>query len=149
MYTTFGNYYYFYMTLCCPLGQQTVIYIHTVVPPDDGPRYCRNMWRLTKYTKNKLCIRLVLSLHNHIEIRGQQNIKLKMHIYVNYMYRFSSYLTHTTEPVNNMKSYRRVLYKEVTALYCKEKNSVALVRERTIPTERPPPVGEVGANFCG
>ena len=29
------------------------------------------------------------------------------------------------------------------------KNSVALVRERTIPTERPPPVGEVSANFCG
>ena len=25
--------------------------------------------------------------------------------------------------------------------------SVALVRERTIPTERPPPVGEVSANF--
>ena len=29
------------------------------------------------------------------------------------------------------------------------KISVALVRERTIPTERPPPVGEVSANFCG
>ena len=28
-------------------------------------------------------------------------------------------------------------------------NSVALVRERTIPTERPPSVGEVSANFCG
>ena len=28
-------------------------------------------------------------------------------------------------------------------------NSVALVRERTIPTERPPAVGEVSANFCG
>ena len=28
-------------------------------------------------------------------------------------------------------------------------NSVALVRERTIPTERPPPVGEVSANICG
>ena len=28
-------------------------------------------------------------------------------------------------------------------------NSEALVRERTIPTERPPPVGEVSANFCG
>ena len=26
-------------------------------------------------------------------------------------------------------------------------NSVALVRERTIPTERPAPVGEVSANF--
>ena len=34
-------------------------------------------------------------------------------------------------------------------LYRKEENSVALVRERTIPTERPPPVGEVSANFCG
>ena len=28
-----------------------------------------------------------------------------------------------------------------------KKKSVALVRERTIPTERPPPVGEVSANF--
>jgi len=26
---------------------------------------------------------------------------------------------------------------------------MALVRERTIQTERPPPVGEVSANFCG
>jgi len=31
----------------------------------------------------------------------------------------------------------------------KKLNSVALVRERTIPTERPPQVGEVSANFCG
>jgi hypothetical protein len=28
-------------------------------------------------------------------------------------------------------------------------NSVVLVRERTIPTEGPPLVGEVSANFCG
>jgi hypothetical protein len=28
-------------------------------------------------------------------------------------------------------------------------NSVASVRERTIPTERPPLVGEVSANLCG
>jgi hypothetical protein len=27
--------------------------------------------------------------------------------------------------------------------------SVALVHKRTIPTERPPLVGEVSANFCG
>ena len=33
--------------------------VHTVVPPDDGPGYARNMQRLTKYTKNKLCIKLV------------------------------------------------------------------------------------------
>jgi hypothetical protein len=30
-----------------------------------------------------------------------------------------------------------------------KKNSVALVRKRTIPTKRPPLVGEVSANFCG
>jgi hypothetical protein len=29
------------------------------------------------------------------------------------------------------------------------KKSVALARERTIPTKRPPLVGEVSANFCG
>ena len=34
-------------------------------------------------------------------------------------------------------------------LALKKKNSVALVRERNIPTEQPPPVGEVSANFCG
>jgi hypothetical protein len=28
-------------------------------------------------------------------------------------------------------------------------NSLALARKRTIPTERPPLVGEVSANFCG
>jgi len=33
-------------------------------------------------------------------------------------------------------------------IYKLKLNSVALVRERTIPTERPPPVGEVSANFC-
>ena len=30
-----------------------------VVPPNDGPRYTRNMYKLTKYTKNKLCTKLV------------------------------------------------------------------------------------------
>jgi hypothetical protein len=31
----------------------------------------------------------------------------------------------------------------------KKKNSMVWARERTIPTERPPLVGEVIANFCG
>jgi len=35
------------ITNCC---------IHTVENPDDGPKYARNMSRLTNYTKNKLCI---------------------------------------------------------------------------------------------
>jgi hypothetical protein len=35
-------------------------------------------------------------------------------------------------------------------LHCtSKKNSLVWVRERTIPTERPPLVGEVNANFCG
>jgi hypothetical protein len=38
-------------------------------------------------------------------------------------------------------------YRSVVKL--KKLNSVALVRERTIPTERPPLVDEVSANFCG
>jgi hypothetical protein len=55
------------MTVCCPRTTDSQLKriistnccIHTVVPPDDGPRYARNMQRLTKYTKNKLCIKLV------------------------------------------------------------------------------------------
>jgi hypothetical protein len=31
----------------------------------------------------------------------------------------------------------------------KQLNSVAWVREQTVPTERPPPVGKVSANFRG
>jgi hypothetical protein len=35
-------------------------------------------------------------------------------------------------------------------IFCKKQtNSMVWVRERTIPTERPPLVGEVSANFCG
>ena len=45
---------------------------------------------------------------------------------------------------NVKSSYGRTVYETKLKL-----NSVALVRERTIPTERPPPVGEVSANFCG
>jgi hypothetical protein len=36
-----------------------------------------------------------------------------------------------------------------TAVKTKKLNSMVGVRKRTIPTERPPLVGEVIANFCG
>ena len=36
-------------TICC---------IDMVVPPDDGPRYARNMLRLTKYTNVKMRFKL-------------------------------------------------------------------------------------------
>jgi hypothetical protein len=41
-----------------------------------------------------------------------------------------------------MLTYSAILYALLTY-------SVALVRKRTIPTERPPLVGEVSTNFCG
>jgi len=41
------------------------------------------------------------------------------------------------------------IYTQNNLLFPPQKNSMALVRERTIPTERPPPVGEFSANFCG
>jgi len=51
------------MTVCYPgwIGRiiSTNCCIHAVAPPDDEPRYARNMWKLKKYTKNKLCIKLV------------------------------------------------------------------------------------------
>ena len=74
MCTTIDTYYSFLMTVCCSgwIGIQsnqdnrhlkrTIITnccIHTVVPPDDGPRYARNMQMLSKYNKNKLCIKLI------------------------------------------------------------------------------------------
>ena len=42
--------------------------IHTVVPPDDGPRYARNMYRLMKYTKNKLCIKFIFLYTSYFNI---------------------------------------------------------------------------------
>jgi hypothetical protein len=36
---------------------------------------------------------------------------------------------------------------KIVVLYILKLNSVVLVRKRTIPTERPQPVGEVNANF--
>jgi hypothetical protein len=38
---------------------------------------------------------------------------------------------------------------DLVKFYIKQTNSVALVRKRTIPTERPPLLGEVSANFSG
>ena len=72
MYTTICTYYSFQMTVCCPssIGNRTTdsrlkriistnCCIHTIVLPDDGSRYVRNMYRLAKYFKNKLCSKLV------------------------------------------------------------------------------------------
>ena len=55
-----------------------------------------------------------------------------------------------SQPSFLCNGYRGLLHRKENSrdidFTCK-KNSVALVRERTIPTERPPPVDEVSANF--
>jgi len=48
MHTTIRTYYSFLMNVCCSgwIGVpiiSTNFCMHTVVPPDDGPRYARNM----------------------------------------------------------------------------------------------------------
>jgi hypothetical protein len=42
-----------------------------------------------------------------------------------------------------------VTQEQALSLYTQKKHSMAWVREQTIPTERPPLVDEVSANFCG
>ena len=64
MYTTVGTYYSWIISnqdnrQSSKKNNKYQLCIHTVVPPDDGPRYARNMYRLTKYTMNKLYIKLV------------------------------------------------------------------------------------------
>jgi hypothetical protein len=46
-----------------------------------------------------------------------------------------------------IKIYVMYILVNLAVLWREQTKSVALVRERTIPTERPPPVGEVSANF--
>ena len=51
--------------------------------------------------------------------------------------------------VLSYKKGHKINFSNYRAISKTKLNSVALVRVRTIPTERPPPVGEVSANFCG
>jgi hypothetical protein len=45
--------------------------------------------------------------------------------------------------------YDRAMYSHTRHIIKKKLNSMVCVRERTVPTERPPLVGEVIANLCG
>ena len=79
------------------------------------------------------------------------NTEITLHLYTIYQrYLESSELwcwrmenISRTDRVGNERELHRVKRERNKKL-----NSVALVRERTIPTERPPPVGEVSANFA-
>jgi hypothetical protein len=51
--------------------------------------------------------------------------------------------------LRNPRSTRAIVWRNVNNYLQNNNNSVALVRERTIPTERSPLVGEITATFCG
>jgi hypothetical protein len=70
----------------------------------------------------------------HITLLGPTNDELKLRNNFNYFYvsRNTKRKTATVRQYENKQQ---------------EKNSGVLVRQRTIPTERPPLVGEVNANF--
>ena len=70
-------------------------------------------------------------------------------IYVRYLCLLDndSRITDTCRSKGVKQTFRHIL--PDILYYVGLKNSVALFRKRTIPTERPPPVGEVSANFCG
>ena len=79
--------------------------------------------------------------------RSSQGVKLASYLYVVLRLRISG--TVPLLPLHALMVWtgNTTFYVYLHFLY--NKNSVALVRERTIPTERPPLVGEVSANFCG
>ena len=52
--------------------------IHTVVAPDDGPRYAWNVWGLTKYTKLPVVHQVCFSLRNYIDLHGQPNTEKRV-----------------------------------------------------------------------
>jgi hypothetical protein len=56
---------------------------------------------------------------------------------------------HGNKPLGYEKEAKSFMISRTTSASQKRANSVALVREQTIPTELPPLVGEVSANFCG
>jgi hypothetical protein len=79
------------------------------------------------------CYTTVCPIHNFLLLIFDPNF-LKMYFF-----------SQTTMVVNHANPKSRHDY----SVFITKLNFVALVPERTIPTERPPLVGEVSANFCG
>jgi hypothetical protein len=71
-----------------------------------------------------------------------------MRIEIQYNPRAISYFRKTHPALQPYTPHQRN-YNKLVKLYLKKLNTVALVRERTLPTERQPHVGEVSANACG
>jgi hypothetical protein len=60
-----------------------------------------------------------------------------------------SKISSDTEQVLQVATSERLHSEHFVSKILKKKNTVALVRNRIILTERPPLVGEVSANLCG
>jgi len=116
-------------------------------------------WRLLWSKTNRLMERMVNGVRLW-DFEGQQlndlpKVKAKPLPFLGY---YTHTHTHTIRQINWTRQVAMCCAYSVTSRRsCNQRcrgqavklNSVALVRERTIPTVRPPPVGEDSANFCG
>jgi hypothetical protein len=91
----------------------------------------------------------ILKSQNGIKTLLQAHILVILPSYLNFLYSFPKDLAQFL-PIHNCQ------YISLSAFFITQENKVTShyaikekVRKRTIPTEQPPLVGEVSANFCG
>ena len=129
-------------------------FLHTAAPYDVMKHtfyihiWIVNIWGLKIYIYIYIYIYMCVYIYIYSYIISSYLTEI---IYI-YLYIVSSYLTEVIYIYIYIYIYLFIYYQFLPnrghiSIY--KKNSVALVRERTIPTEQPPPVGEVSANFCG
>ena len=84
-------------------------------------------------------------------IMGIKSYPLPSNLYVYLLLQGPRFFRDSSQLLNTLTDFTAASLFEIKmepqSCYLKRNSSVALVRERTIPTERPPPVGEVSANF--
>jgi len=93
------------ITNCC---------IHTVVPPDDGHRYARNMYRFKKYTKHKFASSCIFFTRFQLFVRV--NISGKFRQSTVFLFRFLPRLCilYGSRFVENVHEGQRSVPKDVT-----------------------------------
>ena len=88
-----------------------------------------------------------ICLHSFFFNRNELSLNILDHFLVVAVVSLDRWQRHR-QPAVSISPCQCQCYQSLLRTYFSYKNSVALVRKRTIPTERPPPVGEVSTNFC-
>jgi hypothetical protein len=104
---------------------------------------CFNAWIFRQATEVQNILKIIVT------IISQSDSPLPLCTAVIFLLFYGGFLALKWDIAKATKTYRAVRSKLCNSLSNNNLNSVARVRERTIPIERPPLVGEVSANFCG